>query len=126
MTAAHAPALPLFVYGTLLDEPFTSSLLERRVTAEPARLLDFELLRIEGFPFATAFFAPGETVEGRLYRDLTAEDYARLDHYEGVNEGLYQRIEAAVVAGDGEARRASEPACVYTVSEKTIGRLGAM
>jgi len=113
---------PLFVYGTLLDETFTANLLERAVRSEPARLLDFELLTLEGFPYPLAFFAPGETLAGRLYRDLSDDDYHRLDHYEGVNEGLYQRVEASVVV----ARGAPEGAFVYVPTEKTLRRHGAL
>lgn len=120
----HPP--PLFVYGTLLDEAFVSALLERPVASEPARLLDFELLRIEGFPFATAFFAPGEGVEGRLYRALSHDDYDRIDHYEGVGEGLFQRIEVEVVAAETDGQRRPERACLYTMTEAMLRRLGAM
>jgi gamma-glutamylcyclotransferase (GGCT)/AIG2-like uncharacterized protein YtfP len=114
--------LPLFVYGTLLDEIFVANLLERAVGAEPARLLDFELLALEGFPYPLAFFAPGETLAGRLYRDLTDDDYARLDHYEGVNEELYQRVEASAVVG----KEAPESVFVYVPTEKTLRRQGVL
>jgi gamma-glutamylcyclotransferase (GGCT)/AIG2-like uncharacterized protein YtfP len=113
--------LPLFVYGTLLDEAFTANLLEHPVSSEAARLLDFEILTLEGFPYAMAFFAPGDVVAGRLYRDLTEEDYARLDAYEGVDEGFYQRIEAAVVAGTTPLT-----ACLYVPTEKTLRQFGAL
>ncbi len=113
--------LPLFVYGTLLDEKLAAGLLERPVLAEPARLQDFELLRLEGFPYPTVFHAPGENVEGRLYRGLTDGDYERLDAYEGVGEELYQRIEARAAGGDG----ASEAVFTYTPTEKTLRRFGA-
>ena len=116
------PSPPLFVYGTLLDETFTANLLERPVRSEPARLLDFELLTLEGFPYPLAFFAPGDTLTGRLYRDLNDDDYARLDHYEGVSEGLYQRVEGSVVV----ARGGPEAAFVYVPTEKTLRRHGAL
>ncbi|HKY61510.1 MAG TPA: gamma-glutamylcyclotransferase family protein [Gemmatimonadota bacterium] len=118
--------LPLFVYGTLLDAGFTSSLLERRVENEPARLLDFELLTLEGLSYPTVFEAPGEVVAGGLYRDLTGEDYDRLDAYEGVHEGLYVRIESHAVAGEHGSRRDPEPVFVYVVTEKTLRRYGAL
>lgn len=121
-----ARLLPLFTYGTLLEEAFTGHLLEHSVRGEPARLLDFELLRIGRMPFATVFEAPGETVEGRIYRDLTAEDYVRLDAYEGVREGLYRRIETGVVAGEEGAKGAPEPAFVYVATERTLRRYGAL
>ena len=115
------PTGSIFVYGTLLDETLAGNILERAVRAEPARLLDFELLRLEGFPYPIAFYALGEVIEGRLYRGLTNADYERLDAYEGVGEGLYQRVEARIVA-DG----APEPAWVYVVTEKMLARYGAL
>jgi hypothetical protein len=118
--------LPLFTYGTLLDPGFTSRLLERPVGAHEARLLDFELLQLVGFPHATVFEAPGEVVEGRLYRHLVAGDYDRLDAYEGVLEGLYQRVEGRVVAGRPGSKSPPEPAFVYLVTEKTLRRYRAL
>ncbi|MGH7570907.1 MAG: gamma-glutamylcyclotransferase family protein [Gemmatimonadota bacterium] len=118
-------ALPLFGYGTLLDPEFTSRLLEREVASEPARLLDFELLTLEGLAYPTVFEAPGEVVAGGLYRRLTGEDYERLDAYEGVHEGLYVRIEVHVVAGAPGSGGDPEPAFVYVVTEKTLRRYGA-
>lgn len=119
-----AGPLPLFVYGTLLDPDLATGLLERPVASEPATLVDFEIVRIEGSPLPTIFAAEGETVAGRLYRDLTDADYERLDRYEGVGEGLYRREVGRVVAGATGAK--PEPAHVYVVTEKTLRRLGAL
>jgi gamma-glutamylcyclotransferase (GGCT)/AIG2-like uncharacterized protein YtfP len=118
--------LPLFVYGTLLDAGFASRFLERPVEIEPARLLDFELLRLEGFSYPTVFEAPGEVVGGGLCRRLTGEDYERLDAYEGVHEGLYVRIEAHAVAGEAGSGGSSEPVFVYVVTERTLRGYGAL
>lgn len=115
--------LPLFAYGTLVEPEFAGRLLERPVDPEPARLLDFELLRVESMPVASVFDAPGETVDGRLYRGLEPGDWERLDRYEGVHEGLYVRIVGRVVA---EGKDASEPAFVYVATEKTLRRYGAL
>lgn len=121
-----SPRRPLFVYGTLQDPVFVSRLLEREVVSEPARLLDFEVRRLAGIDYPTVFEAPGEVVEGGLYRDLTGEDVGRLDAYEGVHEGLYVRIEARVVAGEPGAAGAPEPAFVYVVTERTLRRYGTV
>ena len=118
--------MPLFVYGTLRDPEFASRLLERELAMEPARLLDFELLRLEGLAYPTVFEAPGEVVAGGLYRGLTGEDYERLDAYEGAHEGLYVRIEGRVVAGEDASKGAPEPAYVYVVTERTLRRYGAL
>jgi gamma-glutamylcyclotransferase (GGCT)/AIG2-like uncharacterized protein YtfP len=113
-----ARTLPLFAYGTLTDEALVAGLLERPVRAEAARLLDFELLELEGFGYPTVFAAEGEEVEGKLYRGLTDEDLRRLDAYEGVGEGLYRRTTARAAAGDLEPREAF----VYLVTERTLER----
>ncbi|MGH7543107.1 MAG: gamma-glutamylcyclotransferase family protein [Gemmatimonadota bacterium] len=127
MRALGPPAgLPLFAYGTLLDAGFASGLLERPVEIEPARLLDFELLRLEGFSYPTVFEAPGEVVGGGLYRGLRGEDYERLDAYEGVHEGLYIRVEAHAVEGEAGSKGDPEPVFVYVVTEKTLRRHGAL
>lgn len=113
-----AAQLPFFAYGTLTDEALVTGLLEHPVQAEAARLLDFELLEIEGFGYPTVFAAEGEDVEGRLYRGLTGEDLRRLDAYEGVEEGLYRRATARVAVAQGEPREAF----VYLVTERTLER----
>jgi gamma-glutamylcyclotransferase (GGCT)/AIG2-like uncharacterized protein YtfP len=117
--------LPLFAYGTLTDAVFTGHLLERRLDAEPASLVDFERLSLVGFDYPVVVEAPGKTVEGFLYRHLSADDYARLDAYEGVGEGLYRRIVARVVAAGGERSPASEGAFVYVPGERTLKRYGS-
>lgn len=115
--------LPLFTYGRLLDPEFTARLLEHPVGSAPARLLDFELLRVESMPFATVFEAPGQAVDGRIYRALGPGDWERLDHYEGVHQGLYVRNTVRVVAED---RGASEAAFLYVATEGTLRRYGAL
>jgi gamma-glutamylcyclotransferase (GGCT)/AIG2-like uncharacterized protein YtfP len=112
--------LPLFAYGTLTSKGFVESLLEHGVVSEPARLFDFELLELTGFGYPSVFAAEGESVKGRLYRGLSAQDLERLDAYEGVAEGLYARVTARVVAA-GDDRR-EEDAFVYVVTEKAMRR----
>lgn len=121
-TVSEGP-LPLFAYGTLVDPVFTGRLLGREIETFPATLLDFELLTVEGMPFATVFEAPGARVEGRLMRGLVAADYDRLDAYEGVGEGLYRRVVGRARVGSGEA---DVPAHVYVVTGKTLRRYGAL
>lgn len=115
--------LPLFTYGTLLDPEFAGRLLERPMKPIPARLLDFDLLRVESMPLASVFDAPGEVVEGCIYRDLEPDDWQRLDRYEGVHEGLYTRIVARAVAGE---ENAVEPVFVYVATERTLRRYGVL
>src|SRR3990167_5459137 len=96
--------LPLFAYGSLLDEVFVGRLLEHPVSSEPAVLHGFERDELPGFGHPIVVEAEDASVEGRIYRLLSAEDFRRLDHYEGVPEGLYRRAPVRVVAGGrGEA-----------------------
>ena len=115
---SEAPPLPLFAYGTLTDPVFTGRLLERRLAGEPAVLLDHAIGELPRIAFPVVVPAPGETVEGILYRHLTAADYDRLDAYEGVGEDLYARQRGEARAGDG----AAEPVCVYVPTDRAIGR----
>lgn len=118
--------LPLFAYGTLADTAFTTRLLERKPDHEPARLLDFERLRLDGLDYPTVFEVAGETVEGLAYRRLVPEDIERIDAYEGVAEGLYKRIVGRIVADQEGVKQAPEPAWVYVVTERTLRRYGAL
>ena len=118
--------LPLFAYGTLTDPEFTGHLLEHPVDSEPALLVGFERVEIPGFSYPTVVEAPGEKVRGLIYRSLSAEDYRRLDAYEGVAEGLYRRVAAEVIAGAPDAGAAPERASVYVPGERTLRRFGSL
>ena len=119
-----APAsLPLFAYGTLLDPTFASQLLERPVLPEPAELLDFERLDLLGLPYPVVGQAPGKKVVGQLYRHLSLDDFERLDAYEGVAEGLYQRTMCEIVSSDSDSS-AVERGYVYVPTVQTLQRYG--
>ena len=90
---------------------------EHPVRGEPALLTDHEIFELPGLGYPVVGAAPGKDVEGQIYRHLSAEDYARLDAYEGVAEDLYQRIEVEVVT-DGTPERAF----VYMPTDRTLGR----
>ena len=116
---SEAPPLPLFAYGTLTDPVFTGRLLERRVVAEPAVLLDHERGELPGLGYAVVVPSPGREAGGFLYRHLTAEDFDRLDAYEGVAQDLYRRCRAeARPAGGG----AAEPVWVYLPTDRAVSR----
>lgn len=114
--------LPLFVYGTLLDPEFVANLLERPFIPESAELFDFELLDLPGLLYPVVQAASGSKVQGRLYRHLAEKDFDRLDAYEGVAEGLYQRATAKIVAVASGAD--SERAYVYVPTFQTLSRYG--
>jgi gamma-glutamylcyclotransferase (GGCT)/AIG2-like uncharacterized protein YtfP len=114
--------LPLFTYGTLLEREFTSRLLEHPVVTEPARLLGYETAELADLLYPVVVESEGGSVEGHLYRDLTSEDYERLDAYEGVREELYRRVAVEVVAGSESESRQPEPAYLYVATERTLRR----
>lgn len=113
------PPATLFCYGTLLDETFTARLLEHEVRSEPATLTGFATDELPGLDWPVLRALEGSAVEGRLYRGLGAEDFRRLDLYEGVAEGLYERTTVAVRTSHG-----LEPAAVYLPTRRTVLRYG--
>ena len=116
---SEAPPLPLFAYGTLTDPLFVGRLLERRLAAEPAVLLEHAPGELPGLAYPVVVPAPGGEVEGFLYRYLTGEDYRRLDAYEGVAEELYERRRADARAVGGGA---VEPVFVYVPTDRAVRR----
>ena len=114
---SEAPPLPLFAYGTLIDPVFTSRLLERRLLAEPAELLDHIRGVLPGLGYEVAVPSLGERIEGVLYRHLTAGDYQRLDAYEGVAERLYARRRGEARPSGGGA---AEPVFVYVPTDRAV------
>lgn len=105
----------LFVYGSLRDPARVRQLLGRSLPATPARLSGFQRQLPPGFahPFlvpASPAVCGGEeaVVEGEVLTGLHEHEMQRLDAYEGVAEGLYERrVAVASVAGEaaGSAER---------------------
>lgn len=116
-SGADPPHTALFCYGTLLDEAFTASLLGHEVHAEPATLTGFAADPLPALDWPVLRASAESTVEGRLYRGLGAEDFRRLDLYEGVAQGLYERTTVAV-----RTARGLEPAAVYLPTRRTVLR----
>lgn len=95
--------IDLFVYGTMMSSRHVKLLLNRDVESEPATLLNYMKIVPPG-----AFFfivrQNGAIVRGRLLKDLSPEEIARLDAFE--NEGkLYFRIPVVIRNSDGFRRR---------------------
>ena len=108
--------LPLFVYGTLMDPAGRARVLGARaaVTARPARLTGYRRLVIPSFEYPVIVAgAPEDTVDGQLLDGLTADDFAALDAYEDVDEGLYARVRVDVRTGDGDTDDEPVVAWVY-------------
>ena len=93
----------LFVYGTMMSSRHVKLLLNRDVESEPCTLHNY--LKI--VPPGAFFFIVrqhGTMVRGRLLKDLSPEEIARLDAFE--NEGtLYYRVPVIVRNSEGFRRR---------------------
>jgi hypothetical protein len=113
--------LPLFVLEEQFKGPFLEQLLEHPVQAEPACLLGYERRKLAGLPQDVVYPAAEGCVDGLIYRRLSSKDFRRLDAYEGVGEGLYQRVRVAVES-QGKEGSASEPAFTYLATNKTLLR----
>lgn len=77
------PANSLFTYGTLMIPQIISMLIRREISGEEAVLSGYRrgLIRNETYPGIIA--EPGQKVAGILYRQLSPNDLAILDQYEG-------------------------------------------
>lgn len=112
-------ALPLFAYGTLMDPAVRARVLGPRpnLTARPARLAGYRRVVVAGFEYPViAAGTPEDCVEGQLLGGLTPADYAILDEYEDVGDGLYARVRVVV-----ETQAGPEAAWVY-VQGPSLGR----
>jgi gamma-glutamylcyclotransferase (GGCT)/AIG2-like uncharacterized protein YtfP len=83
--------MDVFVYGTLTDPDQVDDLLEEWAFGRDAVLHGFH--RVEG-EYPT--LAPGGRTEGRILRTPEVD---RLDRYEGVDRGLYARVQVPNVEG---------------------------
>ena len=98
--------LPLFVYGSLRDPCVRARLLGARseIEARPATLPGHRRIMVPDFdyPFVVPS-RPGDAVDGDLLAGLTPADYATLDRYEDVDDGLYVRVAVTVHTDCGSA-----------------------
>ena len=95
---------PYFAYGSNMD---LAQMAER---CPGARVVDGAVLEGRRFiiaarGYASVVPAPGDAVFGLLW-DLTPEDEASLDGYEGVRPGLYHKDECVVLTTGGRNVRA--------------------
>ena len=99
-----APGPPLFIYGSLRDPAVRARLLGDRpdLTTCPAVLHGHARQTGPGFgyPFVVPA-APDAQVDGDLLRGLHDADYAILDAYEDIDDGLYVRVAATVETSNG-------------------------
>lgn len=95
---------PLFIYGSLRDPRIRARLFGERtdLATWPATLHGHARQSVTGFDYP--FVAPAESdasVDGDLLLGLEDADYAILDHYEDVDDGLYVRAAVTVETASG-------------------------
>jgi gamma-glutamylcyclotransferase (GGCT)/AIG2-like uncharacterized protein YtfP len=94
--------LPLFVYGTLLDDAQVRAVAGRTFARRPAVLTGYRRVwPRDGYPSIVA--DPGASVAGDLLDDVDGAALAAFDAYE--DEGrLYRREETTVTSGTAAVR----------------------
>lgn len=95
--------MKLFVYGTLQDKDAMEELIERNLAEkpEPAALEGYERQETSyGYPIIVQ--NERSIVKGLLWRELTDEDFIKLDNYEDCDGDppLYDRLEVKVKVGE--------------------------
>ncbi len=93
----------LFAYGTLMSEDIMGMVTGRRFPATPGILRGFRRNRLRGEEYPGIIPSPGDEVAGVVYRDLTEDDWKRLDLFEGE---MYARSTVTVELQDGANRQA--------------------
>ncbi len=86
----------LFAYGTLLDEDLMRELTGRVPRSQPAVLRGYRKGRHPTVPHETAEVDATSSISGKLYEEISPDELARIDAYEGVPEGLYRRVVVTV------------------------------
>lgn len=105
-----------FTYGSLMWADIMARVCGREFASEPASLADHARHPVRGQDYPGLRPAPGGVVPGRLYRDVDAAAWARLDAFEGEE---YERAEVLVALADGRTL----PAQVYRFRGDFAGRL---
>ena len=111
MSTAHC-----FTYGSLMWADIMARVCGREFAAEPASLAGHARRPVRGQDYPGLQAAPGAVVPGRLYRDVDAAAWARLDAFEGEE---YERAEVLVALADGRTL----PAFVYRFRAAFADRL---
>jgi gamma-glutamylcyclotransferase (GGCT)/AIG2-like uncharacterized protein YtfP len=74
-----------FTYGSLMWADIMARVCGRPLESEPARLSGYRRHPVLGEDYPGIVADSAAVVEGRLYRGLAAEDWRRLDAYEGAD-----------------------------------------
>ncbi len=105
-----------FTYGSLMWADIMARVCGREFASEPAALAGHARHPVRGEDYPGLRPAPGGLVPGRLYRDVDAAAWARLDAFEGPE---YERVDVVVALADG----GTLPAQVYRFRTEFAQRL---
>jgi gamma-glutamylcyclotransferase (GGCT)/AIG2-like uncharacterized protein YtfP len=73
----------IFTYGSLMFDEVWRQVVTGHYRSTPAMLRHHQRHALTGLSYPGVVAAPGEQVAGRLYLDVSADDIARLDAFEG-------------------------------------------
>ena len=118
--AVRSDKVDLFVYGTMMNDHHVRLLFNRKVDSEPAILHNY--MRV--VPPGAFFFIVkqhGAVTQGRLLKDLTREELARIDAFE--DEGnLYYRKVVVVRTQENRRRRCMTYVGNISALQKSFGK----
>jgi gamma-glutamylcyclotransferase (GGCT)/AIG2-like uncharacterized protein YtfP len=89
----------LFVYGMLIDDATVGSVLGRVPRSREAVLRGFRRTAHDKGPWVVAEPDPAAEIHGMVLEGLSEGEVDRLDKFEGLDLGLYQRISVHVEVG---------------------------
>ena len=87
----------VFTYGSLMFDPVWSGVVRGRYRSLPAVVADHARHAVRGETYPGVVERAGAEVRGRLWLDVSADDLARLDAFEGAD---YRRVTVSVSAGE--------------------------
>jgi gamma-glutamylcyclotransferase (GGCT)/AIG2-like uncharacterized protein YtfP len=105
-----------FTYGSLMWADIMARVCGAALASEPASLAGHARHPVRGQDYPGLQAAPGGLVPGRLYRDVDAQAWWRLDAFEGEE---YERVDVVVALADGSTL----PAQVYRFRAQFAARL---
>lgn len=90
----------VFVYGTLMSTQVQRMVMRRAPQSVPAVLQDYKRYAVQRAHFPGIVEEPQAETRGLLLKDVSKEELASLDRYEGEGS-LYERRQVQVETGDG-------------------------
>jgi gamma-glutamylcyclotransferase (GGCT)/AIG2-like uncharacterized protein YtfP len=106
----------LFVYGTLLSNKIWKSIVNREYSSDSAVLKGYARKKVKGKNYPGLIEQDGSVVEGKIYYDISEEDFRKLDAYEGEE---YARTKVSVQLSSGK----SIESFTYLFKKEYFGKL---